>query len=219
MHVPSRDTLRRELPQHLTPTVCTWLDEQLEAPSLLAERKKLHLAFARLARKLASAAERPIALEGTTLPVPLIDLTRALLLLTALEAIPPADHEAVIAELYRTGDLREQQSILRALPALPEPARFVSVAVAACRTNSPAVFAAIANDNPLPAAHFPELNFNQLVLKAIFMGVPVTRIDGLATRRTPELRRMVTEYANERRAAGRTVPSDVDHVLELTSAP
>lgn len=219
MHVPSPDTLQSALSQHLAPATLAWLDEQRADRQLLTDGTKLRIAFARLARKLAAAADQPITPDGATFAWPLIDLARTQLLLSALDAIPPAEHAALIAELYRTADLREQQSILRALPALPDPARFVAVAIASCRTNSPAVFAAIASDNPFPAAHFPELHFNQLVLKAIFMGVPVSRIVGLEARATAELRRMVSEFASERRAAGRPVPSDVDHVLALSCAP
>jgi hypothetical protein len=75
------------------------------------------------------------------------------------------------------------------------------------------VFRAIACDNPYPAAHFPEASFNQMVLKAVFVGAPVSRIVGLSRRATPELRRMAEDYASERRAAGRAVPEDVTLVL------
>jgi hypothetical protein len=62
---------------------------------------------------------------------------------------------------------------------------------------------------------FPEHNFNQLVLKAFFTGVAVARIEGLAARRSPELTRMALAYASERRAAGRSVPADLDLVTGL----
>jgi hypothetical protein len=71
------------------------------------------------------------------------------------------------------------------------------------------VFEAIACENPYPMQHFPEHNYNQMVLKAFFTGVAVQRIDGLAARRSPELVRMAEAYASERRAAGRSVPSDI----------
>jgi hypothetical protein len=74
------------------------------------------------------------------------------------------------------------------------------------------VFEAIACDNPYPARFFPDLNFNQLVLKAFFTGVAVQRIVGLADRRNAELVRMAQAYASERLAAGRTVPPDLDSV-------
>ena len=63
--------------------------------------------------------------------------------------------------------------------------------------------------------HFPEHNFNQMVLKSFFTGVAVERIEGLASRRSPELVRMAEAYASERRAAGRSVPPD----LHLVTSP
>ncbi|HET6521402.1 MAG TPA: EboA domain-containing protein, partial [Geminicoccaceae bacterium] len=80
-------------------------------------------------------------------------------------------------------------------------------------TNVLDVFEAIACDNPYPATHFPEANFNQMVVKALFVGTLLARVRGLADRDTPELRRMVGDFASERRAAGRPVPEDAGLVL------
>lgn len=116
---------------------------------------------------------------------------------------------AVVEERFRCGDNRERQAVLRALPHLPDPARFLRVATHACRTNVTTVFEAIACDNTYPADFFPDGAFNQMVLKALFVGLPVGRIAGLTRRHTPELARMAAGYASERRAAGRVVPGDV----------
>jgi hypothetical protein len=78
------------------------------------------------------------------------------------------------------------------------------------------VFEAVACENPFPAAHFPELGMNQMVMKAIFIEVPVARIEGLSGRLGPELRRMLEGYESERLAAGRPVPADVSTLLEGT---
>ena len=51
-------------------------------------------------------------------------------------------------------------------------------------------------------------------MKAIFNGVSVGRIEGLSRRITPELSRMATGYASERRAAGRPVPKDAEFLIE-----
>ena len=45
-----------------------------------------------------------------------------------------------------------------------------------------ALFEAIVAENPYMAAQFPELSFNQAVMKAIFNGVSVKRIEGLQAR-------------------------------------
>jgi hypothetical protein len=138
---------------------------------------------------------------------------RTLLLQAAFAARPPESHTALVNELYETGDLRERQAVMRALPHLPAPERFVAVAVEAVRNNATSVIEAIACENPFPARHFPEDAFNQLVLKCLFCEISLRRVRDLARRVTPELRRMVEAYASERRAAGRTVPEDAALIL------
>ncbi len=133
-----------------------------------------------------------------------------------LEVAPDAPPDAFVkaaTECYERGDAREQQSWLKAVGLLPHPERFLSAAVDACRTNILPLFESIACENPYPLRYFPELNFNHLVLKALFMGVALTRIVGLRTRLNPELSRMASDYAAERRAAGRPVPRDLPLVI------
>jgi hypothetical protein len=138
---------------------------------------------------------------------------RAALLLHAVDMLPPERHPQFVRELYRRGDFREQAAVLQALILLPDPGRFVALAVEACRTNVRDVFEAIACETWYPARYFADANFNQMVIKAFFIGLAVSRIAGLERRNTAELRRMAADYASERRAAGRSVPDDLDHVL------
>ncbi len=194
--------LHAELAPQLEPGARAWLEGALRDRLLLADPLRLRVAFAQVARKLGSRGE-------------LVDLARLALLTAALAERTPEQALSLIETLYETGEQREQESVLRALARLPQAARLGSVAIEACRTNSVAVFSALACDNPYPAAHFPELHFNQMVLKALFLGVPVARIAGLDTRKNAELSRMVRAYASERRAAGRPVPADVDFVIAL----
>lgn len=141
------------------------------------------------------------------------DAMRALLLLSqARDRGDKACAEAAAA-CFAAGDAAEQESWLRAVALLPSPAQFTPQVIDACRTNILPVFRAIALGNPFPARYFPELNFNQMVLKALFNGVPLAGIVGLPARRNPELARMAGDYAAERRAAGRTVPEDIGLAL------
>jgi len=103
----------------------------------------------------------------------------------------------------------EQASWCRAVFLLPDPQQYLAQVIDACRTNILPLFESIACENPYPAAFFPERNFNQLVLKAMFNNVALARIVGLATRRNAELSRMATDYAAEHTAAGRSVPADI----------
>lgn len=137
------------------------------------------------------------------------ELGRVTLLLLAATHLPEAELLTLVEQCYQQGDNRERQAVLRALPLLPQAERFLPIGVEACRTNIQPIFEAIACQNPYPAVYFPELNFNQMVLKALFTGVPLARILGLERRITPELTRMAGDYASERRAAGRSVPADI----------
>ncbi len=134
---------------------------------------------------------------------------RVLLLQAVLDARLPEVHAALVHELFMTGDLRERHAVLRALPFLPEPERFLTTGVEAMRNNALSVIEAIACDNAYPARYFTEEAFNQMVLKCLFCEISLARVEGLAARVTPELRRMVAGYATERRAAGRSVPEDI----------
>jgi len=149
---------------------------------------------------------------------PLSALGRAALSCRLCELLEPPAHFAALVQQFRTGDNAERSALLHSLPLLPEPARFSELAIDACRSHVQGVFEAIACENPYPARFFPEANFNQLVLKAFFTGVAVRRIEGLAGRCTPELARMALAYASERRAAGRSVPADLDFVTSGASA-
>ncbi|CAN91023.1 hypothetical protein sce0866 [Sorangium cellulosum So ce56] len=137
------------------------------------------------------------------------ELGRVTMLVHVSRRLPAPELESLFRVCYEQGDGRERQALLRALPLLTEAQSFVPLAVEACRTNELPIFEAIACENPYPAAYFPDLNFNQMVLKAMFMGVALARIIGLDRRRSGELARMAEDFASERRAAGRSIPADI----------
>ncbi len=141
------------------------------------------------------------------------DLGRAALILRAIECIEPAQYQELVSDLFLRGDNRERHAVLQTLCMLPDPVRYLETAVESCRTNVVTVFEAIACDNPYPAAFFPEPNFNQMVIKAIFMEVSVKRIAGINQRITGELVRMAEGYGSERRAAGRSEPDDIAYIV------
>ena len=124
------------------------------------------------------------------------------------------DLPSVLAECFRQGDNGEKRAVLRSLALMPEPEALVEVGTFGCRTNVVTVFEAIACENPFPARHFPEPSFNQMVLKAVFVGVSLSRVMDLNDRLNPDLSRMARDYAAERRAAGRSVPSDLELIVE-----
>jgi hypothetical protein len=165
--------------------------------------------------------ERTRLIEAELVPPqgwPLSAVARAALACRLCALLGAPQHFAAIVQQFRTGDNAERSALLHALTLLPQPERFLELAIDACRSHVQGVFEAIACENPYPARFFPEANFNQLVLKAFFTGVAVRRIEGLPGRRTAELARMAHAYASERRAAGRSVPDDLDFVTSGASA-
>ena len=144
------------------------------------------------------------------------DAARAALLLTAAKL--SSHFQDVAIACYEQGDARAQQSWLRALPAMPQPERFLSTALDAGRSTNLELFEAIACENPYPARYFPDRSFNQLVMKALSSGIALSRITGLVGRVNHDLSRMAGDYAAERKAAGRSAPPDVALVLTPAKA-
>lgn len=136
------------------------------------------------------------------------EAARAALLLSVVH-LDAEGYTRLVQQCYELGDSREQQSWLRALSLLPHCERFVATAIDACRTNIIPLFEAMACENPYPMHYFPELNFNQMVLKSLFNSIALRRIIGLESRFNAELSRMADDYVSEREAAGREVPPDI----------
>ncbi len=219
-------TIVRACEKAASPAFGQWLTdahgrvcESASAPS----RNDFLASFSAAGRKLGS---KPVQLQGGLLDEQttrllslrgLDELARVALLLA--EVARSSDGEALVNDLYLRGAEREKMAVLRALPLLPEPRRFTALATEACRSSVQTVFEAIACGSPFAASHFTEQAFNHLVLKALFTETSVRRIWGLEARATEELKRMCLGYGDERRAASRTVPLDLDHVCSLPTVP
>lgn len=116
--------------------------------------------------------------------------------------------------LFQTADVSEQQLIVLVLPMLKSPERFLHVAAEATRTNIVPVFSAMALCNPFPKVYFDENQWNQMVLKAIFLGCAVNEIDGLHERHNSALSETIFQYISERHSASRSVPAAVVALCE-----
>jgi hypothetical protein len=114
-----------------------------------------------------------------------------------------------INQLFETADMNEHQGLFAALPLMPFQEDLIPRAIDGLRTNISSVFDAIALSNPFPAKYFPEANWNQMVLKAIFMQRPIYQIQGLDERRNLPLADIARDFAHERWAAGREVMPEI----------
>lgn len=112
-------------------------------------------------------------------------------------------------ELCSTAEVRESIAFYRGLPLYPGPERFVARSGEGVRTNMKSVFEAVAHRNPYPTEQFDEHTWNQMVLKAVFVGSALDPIHGFDARRNVPLARTMVDYAHERWAAGRDVAPEL----------
>ncbi|WP_019074761.1 EboA domain-containing protein [Streptomyces hokutonensis] len=117
-----------------------------------------------------------------------------------------------ITALHRYGDSAEQRAVLRSLALLEDAdASFADLGVplvrAALRGNDTDLIEAALG--PYAARHLDEDGYRHAVLKCVFCGIPLDRVAGLTERADRELARMLADFAHERVAAGRDVPSDI----------
>ena len=129
----------------------------------------------------------------------------------------PADNETTyvntITQLFKAGELNELVALYSALPVLAFPEAWRFQATEGIRNNIADVQSAIMLHNPYPADYFDEAAWNQLVLKAIFTDKDVTQITGLDERKNARLAQTLADFAAERRAAGRTLPPNIEQLL------
>ncbi|MFI6089744.1 EboA domain-containing protein [Streptomyces sp. NPDC051218] len=136
------------------------------------------------------------------------------LLLHAADAAP-----ATLTRVYEQGTAAERRAVLHALPHLVHGPEALPLVEDALRTNDTRIVAAAVG--PYAARHLAPHDWRHAVLKCLFTGVPVEAVADLdrRARADAELARMLGDYAAERTAAGRPVPSDLHRVLALTNAP
>lgn len=204
------EQLKTYLDSALDASSLRWLEERLgkilESPSA----RELFMAYTLTARNIpgkASGWKKGDGFLNTYLRLQqpgLQEMVRIYILATALEAKPDFFIPKV-AKLIEVADTGELVTFLKFLPLLPENQAFKAPAVEALRTNIATVFDAIALDNPYPADHFNEQQWNQMYLKAAFMQRDLLRISRIPERANAALSRIISDYAHERWAASRAV--------------
>lgn len=136
-------------------------------------------------------------------------LARLLVLLHVATEQIPERYVVSVNELYKTADVNELILLGQSLAFLPAAELFLDRARESVRSNIAPVFSAIAHRSDYARRFFDHVAWNQLVLKAAFMAVPIWSIPGLKERNNPELATMLRHYATERQAASRSVPWDL----------
>ena len=114
-------------------------------------------------------------------------------------------YSKTIENLFLAAEMSELVALYSSLPVLAYPEIWKMRCAEGIRSNIGTVLEAIMYGNPYPADYLDEKAWNQLVMKAFFTDKKVTRIYGFDERANPELALILSDYAHERWAAGRSV--------------
>lgn len=211
------DWLGRLLAARLPDGARTWLAQGVELCGAGAADRDLYLLMSAVSRHV---GKDPLALTAAELAAAsasrpgwdprdwTLDQAVRVYLLCASTA-DGAQCSARLDRLCSAADVGELVAYYRGLPLYPDPPRYVLRAAEGVRSNMRVVFEAVAHRNPYPAEEFAEAAWNQLVLKALFVGSPLAPIVGLDRRRNPTLALMLRDYAHERWAASRSVSPEL----------
>jgi len=209
--------LGRWLAERLSPGPAAWLETVAGRVRAAAGDRELYLAIGEVSRRV---GREPLSITAAELREAQAsrpgwdprDWTRDQAARVRLLLESTADGELLarrLDTLCSAADVGELVAFYRGLPLYPDPARHVLRAAEGVRSNMRVVFEAVAHRNPYPAEQFAQAAWNQMVLKALFVGTRLDLIAGLDTRANPALARMLTDYAHERWAASRAVSPEL----------
>ena len=207
----------RQMLQQRCPQGFAWLTEQAAAVAADTPRAAA-TGIALLPRHTGKADVQPSqeeAAQGQAL-VPGLDmrswsvdqLARCYLVLH-LPASDGADLSRRLDALFRTSDVAEAVALYQGLPCYPFAEHLLARAREGLRSNQKPLVAAVALRNPFPAQHFDQEAWNQMLLKCLFVGLPLHQVQGVDRRCNRALSLMLSDYARERRAAKRPIPHDL----------
>lgn len=210
--------LNRWLSQRVNQEGFTWLSEKREQIAGGATERVFFSAFSALPRytgkkelELTTEECRAAkAMQTGWLPTHWsVDQAARTLLVLALPQNNAQKYLQMLEQVFTTADVGELVALYQALPLLPYPELLCNQASEGVRSNMTVVFNAVALRNPYPAEYFDNLAWNQMVLKALFVGSPLYLIQGLEHRANPALAQMLLDYARERQAAKRSVSPEL----------
>lgn len=213
-----KEMLRGWLAPRLTPAQLEWVDQRRQA--IMSDEKigTLAAAIGLASRKVGKSdlALTPAEIEASRAVRPNLDpsdwsIDQATRILFALDrsSMPTLTFAESLDRLWQSTEIAEQIALLRGLPLYPFPGSCVPRAAEGIRSAMQPVFEAVAHRNPFPFEQFSEAQWNQMVLKALFIGSRLAPIQGLDQRRNPELAATLMDYVHERWAAGRSVSPEL----------
>lgn len=123
--------------------------------------------------------------------------------------LPLDQNVEIVKNLAEMAAIKELVCLYKGLYFLKNAPDFVLLVQEGIRTNMVAVFDAIALENPFASKYLPVDAWNQLVLKAVFMGRPLYQIIDLEARKNEKLALIVHDFIHERWSAGRLVTPEI----------
>jgi hypothetical protein len=196
----------------------SWFRDTIERIRHESSSDKLAMAIGLAPRRLGKAdlpltsddKERAAALRPGLDPSEWsIDQAARIAFMVASYAEDDAAFAAAFDGFCATAGLNELIALCRGLPVYPAAALLEPRAREAVRSGMKPVFEAVAHRNPYPVECFAEDAWNQMVVKAFFIGSHLWPIQELDRRGNPQLARMLVDLAQERWAAGRPVSGEV----------
>jgi hypothetical protein len=202
------DWLSRRLSKHQTETLQSQLQQAVAGPAAL------FLAFGTAPRKYGKGDLHPTAEElaqagevrpGWNPAQWSIDQAVRTLLVCSLNEKPEAELVATLDKLFAAASVEELVALYQAMGLWSYPKAHAWRAGEGIRSSMTSVFVAVAHRNPFPAEQLEETAWNQMIVKCLFVGVPLHPVVGINRRSNPKLMKMLVDYAHERWAAKRSV--------------
>jgi hypothetical protein len=214
---PIIDVLHSWLGPRLAPDAQSWLADRCRIVAG-GDKKTLFLSFGMVSRKV---GKDDLALTDEELSAAVkvrpgwdpngwtIDQAARMLLVLSFPAAEAGPFVAVMDQMFAAGEVHELVALYQGLPLYPHQSALQLRCAEGLRTNMKSVFCAIAHRNPYPNEQFTDDQWNQLVLKSLFIGVPLDPIIGLDRRANAKLASILVDFAEERWAAKRPVSPEL----------
>ena len=204
--------------RQVPPVAFNWLGEQLSSLSGAADEAQIFKILGLMPRRLGKADldlgeddlhQARLARENWDPSGWTVDTAGRVLAVSRLAEALGQKFPRLFPDLCRSADVSEAIALYRGLPLYPYADALEAQAAEGLRTNMRAVFEAIAHRNPYPREQFDDDRWNQMVLKALFIGSRLDPIQGLDERANPVLALILSDYAHERWAAARPVSPEL----------
>ena len=206
------------LKRNLNKDSVDWLDKKISLLSTSNQKKDIYLAFSTATRfvgkqelnlnendfELSDSIREGWYPKGLT-----TDQASRILFILSLPHTDYTFFSEVLKQLFETAEVSELVSLYLGLPLYPYPKELSARAIEGFRTNISIVFNAIALNNPYPKDYLNEAAWNQMILKAVFIGSPLYKIQGIDERSNATLASILSDFAHERWAARRPVTPEL----------